>query len=79
MGRKRLGGKGVVAGGMEQGGWGLGRSLRAWGLERAEGLGWGEGWTLRGPDRRLFARSFDWKFEKKPFFPAFPVFKWSRM
>ena len=36
-----------------------GGSLRAWGLERAEGVGggWG-GWTLRGPDGRLFARTF---------------------
>ena len=35
-----------------------GGSLRAWGLERAEGLGWGGGWTLRGcPDGRSLVRS----------------------
>ena len=35
-----------MAGGLEQGSWGLGRvskGLGAWGLERAEGLGSGEG------------------------------------
>ena len=44
-------GKGGVAGGLEQGSWGLGRvskGLGGWGLERAEGLGSGGGWTLRG-------------------------------
>ena len=49
----------------EEGGWleawnkgagASGGSLRAWGLERAEGLGWG-GWTLRGPDGCSFGRS----------------------
>ena len=53
---------GGVAGGLEQGSWGLGRvskGLGGWGLERAEGLGYGGGgWTLRGrPDGRSFARS----------------------
>ena len=52
-----------MAGGLEQGSWGLGRvskGLGGWGLERAEGLGsGGGGWTLRGrPDGRSFARSF---------------------
>ena len=51
-----------VAGGLEQGGWGLGRvsqGLGGWVLEGAEGLGLGGGWTLRGlPDGRSLARSF---------------------
>ena len=57
-------GVGGVAGGLEQGSWGLGRvskGLGGWGLERAEGLGSGEGggWTLRGhPDGCSFVRSF---------------------
>ena len=51
-----------MAGGLEQGSWGLGRvskGLGGWGLERAEGLGSrGGGWTLRGhPDGRLDGRS----------------------
>ena len=50
-----------MAGGLEQGSWGLGRvskGLGGWGLERAEGLGSGGGWTLRGcPDGRSFVRS----------------------
>ena len=40
----RAWGKGGVAGGLEQGSWGLGRvskGLGGWGLERAEGLGSG--------------------------------------
>ena len=40
------GGKGGVAGGLEQESWGLERvskGLGAWGLERAEGLGLGAG------------------------------------
>ena len=53
---------GGLAGGLEQGGWDLGRvskGLGGWGLERAEGLGSGGGWTLRGrPDGRSFVRSF---------------------
>ena len=51
-----------VAGGLEQGGWGLGRvsqGLGGWVLEGAEGLGLGGGWTLRGlPDGRSLARTF---------------------
>ena len=45
MGRRGLGERGEgVAGGLEQGSWGLGRvskGLGGWGLERAEGLGSG--------------------------------------
>ena len=61
-GRQGLGERGGVAGGLEQGSWGLGRvskGLGGWGLERAELLGSGGGWTLRGrPDGRSLARSF---------------------
>ena len=49
-----------MAGGLEQGSWGLGRvsqGLGGWVLEGAEGLGSGGGWTLRGPDGRSFVRS----------------------
>ena len=62
-GRQGLG-KGGVAGGLEQGSWGLGRvskGVGGWGLERAEGLGSGgegEGWTLKGrPDGHSDVRS----------------------
>ena len=59
------GGRGV-AGGLEQGDWGLGRFSK--GLEGAKGLGGlgpgggrgagvGGGWTLRGPDGRSLVRS----------------------
>ena len=70
-GRQGLG-KGGVAGGLEQGSWGLGRvskGLGGWGLERAEGLGsGGGGWTLRGrPDGRSFVRSFV-RTENSPLF-----------
>ena len=64
----RAWGKGGVAGGLEQGSWGLGRvskGLGGWGLERAEGLGSGGGAGPSGDvrtdvrtDVRLFARSF---------------------
>ena len=53
--------EGGGAGGLEQGSWGLGRvskGLGGWGLERAEGLGSGGGWTLRGLTGRTFGRSF---------------------
>ena len=43
-GRRGLGEGGGLAGGLEQGSWGLGRvskGLGGWGLERAEGLGSG--------------------------------------
>ena len=60
----------MVAGGLEQGSWGLGRvskGLGGWGLERAEGLGpGGEGWTLRGrPDGRSLVRSLTRSFGRK--------------
>ena len=64
-GRRGLGERGGVAGGLEQGSWGLGRvskGLGGWGLERAEGLGSGGGGA--GPsgdvrtDVRTFGRSF---------------------
>ena len=48
-----------MAGGLEQGSWGLGRvskGLGGWGLERAEGLGWG-GLDPQGTGR-TFGRSF---------------------
>ena len=56
-------GKGGVAGGLEQGGWVLGRvsqGLGGWVLEGAEGLGsrGRGGWTLRGPDGRSLGRLF---------------------
>ena len=58
-------GGGGVAGGLEQGSWGLGRvskGLGGWGLERAEGLGsGGEGAGPSGDvrtDVRSFVRSF---------------------
>ena len=59
-----------MAGGLEQGSWGLGRvskGLGGWGLERAEGLGsGGGGWTLRGrPDGRSDVRS-DGRTENSP-------------
>ena len=62
-GRRGLGERGGVAGGLEQGSWGLGRvskGLGGWGLERAEGLGSGRGGlTLRGrPDGCSLGRSF---------------------
>ena len=63
-GRQGLGERGEVAGGLEQGSWGLGRvskGVGGWGLERAEGLRSGGG---AGPSRdvrtdvRTFARTF---------------------
>ena len=76
-GRQGLRERGGVAGGLEQGSWGLGRvfkGLGGWGLERAEGLGsGGGGWTLRGrPDGRSFVRSFvrsDGRTENSPLCP----------
>ena len=61
-GRQGLGERGGVAGGLEQGSWGLGRvskGLGGWGLERAEGLGSGGGGGLdpQGTSGRTFARS----------------------
>ena len=50
-----------MAGGLEQGSWGLGRvskGLGAWGLERAEGLGSAGGLDPQGTSGRTFARSF---------------------
>ena len=50
-----------MAGGLEQGSWGLGRvskGLGGWGLERAEGLGLGGGLDPQGTSGRTFARSF---------------------
>ena len=50
-----------MAGGLEQGSWGLGRvskGLGGWGLERAEGLGSGGGLDPQGMSGRTFARSF---------------------
>ena len=58
-GRQGLGERGV-AGGLEQGSWGLGRvskGLGGWGLERAEGLGSGGGAGSSG-DVRTDVRSF---------------------
>ena len=54
---------GGVAGGLEQGSWGLGRvskGLGGWGLERAKGLGSGGGGGLdpQGTSGRTFVRSF---------------------
>ena len=63
-GRRGLGERGGVAGGLEQGSWGLGRvskGLGGWGLERAEGLGSGGGLAPQGTDRTdvwTFVRSF---------------------
>ena len=60
------GGKGGVAGGLEQGSWGLGwvsKGLGAWGLERAEGLGSGGGLDPQGTGR-TFARSDGRKFHR---------------
>ena len=63
-GRQDLpGGEGGVAGGLEQGGWGLERvskGLGGWGLERAEGLGWGGAGSSGDvrTDVRSFVRSF---------------------
>ena len=50
-----------MAGGLEQGSWGLGRvskGLGGWGLERAEGLGPGGGLDPQGTSGRTFARTF---------------------
>ena len=53
-----------MAGGLEQGGWGLGRvskGLGGWGLERAEGLGSGGGFGPSGDvrtDVRSYPRTF---------------------
>ena len=52
-----------MAGGLEQGSWGLGRVSKGLGAGAWRGpRGWGPGgggWTLRGrPDGRTFARSF---------------------
>ena len=50
-----------MAGGLEQGSWGLGRvskGLGGWGLERAEGLGSGGGLDPQGTSGRTFGRSF---------------------
>ena len=50
----------MMAGGLEQGGWGLGRvsqGLGGWVLEGAEGLGWGGGLDPQGTSGRTFARS----------------------
>ena len=52
---------GEVAGGLEQGSWGLGRvskGLGGWGLERAEGLGSGGGLDPYGTSGRTFVRLF---------------------
>ena len=60
-GRQGLGERGGVAGGLEQGSWGLGRvskGLGGWGLERAEGLGSGGGLDPQGTSGRTFVRSF---------------------
>ena len=49
-----------MAGGLEQGGWGLGRvsqGLGGWVLEGAKGLGSGAGLDPQGTGR-MFARSF---------------------
>ena len=49
-----------MAGGLEQGSWGLGRvskGLGGWGLERAEGLGSGGGLDPQGTSGRTFART----------------------
>ena len=57
----RAWGKGGVAGGLEQGSWGLGKvskGLGGWGLERAEGLGSGGGLDPQGTSGRTFVRSF---------------------
>ena len=60
----RAWGRGRVAGGQEQGSWGLERvskGLGGWGLERAEGLGSVGGWGARplgdGTDVRLLGRT----------------------
>ena len=56
----RAWGKGGVAGGLEQGSWGLGRvseGLGGSGLERAEGLGSRGGLDPQGTSGRTFARS----------------------
>ena len=58
-GRQGLGERGV-AGGLEQGSWGLGRvskGLGGWGLERAEGLGSGGGLDPQGTSGRTDVRS----------------------
>ena len=61
-GRQGLGERGGMAGGLEQGSWGLGRvskGLGGWGLERAEGLGsGGAGPSGDQPDGRSFDRLF---------------------
>ena len=61
-GRQGLGERGGVAGGLEQGSWGLGRvskGLGGWGLERAKGLGsGGGGLDPLGTSGRTFARTF---------------------
>ena len=62
-GRQGLGERGV-AGGLEQGSWGLGRvskGVGGWGLERAEGLGSG---GEAGPSRdvRTDIRTFVWTY-----------------
>ena len=52
---------GGVAGGLEQGSWGLGRvskGLGGWGLERAEGLVSRGGLDPQGTSGRTFGRSF---------------------
>ena len=64
MGRRGLGERGGVAGGLDQGTWGQGRvfkGLGGWGLERAKGLGSGGGLDPGGTGRtdvRSFARTF---------------------
>ena len=70
-GDRAWGKKGGVAGGLEQGSWGLGRvskGVGGWGLERAEGLGSGGGGGGLDPqgtnrtdvrtDVRTFVRTF---------------------
>ena len=60
-GKQGLGERGGVAGGLEQGSWGLGRvskGLGGWSLERAKGLGSrGGGLDPQGTSGRTFARS----------------------
>ena len=49
-----------MAGGLEQGSWGLGRvskGVGGWGLEMAEGLGSGGGLDPQGTSGRTFVRS----------------------
>ena len=76
----RAWGKGRVAGGLEQGSWGLGRvskGLGGWGLERAKGLGSGRGLDPQGTSGRTFARSLVRSLGRTENSPLCPIGRFS--